>query len=238
MKKKHVVLSVVAILAVAGGAFAYSKRGPKPTEIEIAKVGREDLQAKVTANGKIQATKKVDISATIPGQVVQLAVREGDRCQKGPVPAAARRGQLPRRARSYEFSMQALLKDLRLRPAQRSSRPSRTCTAPRRTTPPGSFAEADLQRARTTVVHREAAPCAPSQRVRAGAGDARGRAGLAVQDDDPLADGRHRDREADRGGRGRGDRRPEPARARCCSPSPTCRSSRPRWRSTRPRSRR
>ena len=35
MKKKHVVLIVVAILAVAGGAFAYSKRGPKPTEVEV-----------------------------------------------------------------------------------------------------------------------------------------------------------------------------------------------------------
>jgi len=65
MKKKHVVLIVVAILAIAEGAFACSKRGPKPTEVEVATIGREDIQAKVTANGKVQAKKKVDISATI-----------------------------------------------------------------------------------------------------------------------------------------------------------------------------
>ncbi len=58
----------------AGGA-----AGP----VEGAQVGREDLQAKVTANGKVQAQKKVDISATIPGQVVHLAVKEGDRVKKG-----------------------------------------------------------------------------------------------------------------------------------------------------------
>ncbi len=83
MKKKHVILAVIVVLALAGGAFAYSKRGPKPTEIESAQVGRENIQAKVTANGKVQATKKVDISATIPGQITMLAVKEGDRVVKG-----------------------------------------------------------------------------------------------------------------------------------------------------------
>jgi HlyD family secretion protein len=46
-------------------------------------VQRADLQAKVTANGKVQAQRKVDISATIPGQITHLAVREGDRVTKG-----------------------------------------------------------------------------------------------------------------------------------------------------------
>jgi len=37
----------------------------------------------VTANGKIQAEKKVDLSALVMGQIVNLAAREGDRVKKG-----------------------------------------------------------------------------------------------------------------------------------------------------------
>jgi len=111
MKKKHVVLIVIAILAVAGGAFAYSKRGPKPTEVEVATVAREDIQAKVTANGKVQAKKKVDISATIPGQIVHLAVKEGDPVTKGQFLLQIDAVNPRATARSTEFSMQALTQE-------------------------------------------------------------------------------------------------------------------------------
>src|SRR5687767_15622623 len=111
MKKKHVILIAVAVLAVAGGAFAYSKRGPKPTEVEVATVGREDLQAKVTANGKVQARKKVDISATIPGQITHLAVKEGDPVKKGQFLLQIDATNPRASARSSEFSMEALRQD-------------------------------------------------------------------------------------------------------------------------------
>ncbi|PYQ47075.1 MAG: hypothetical protein DMF78_24675 [Acidobacteria bacterium] len=39
--------------------------------------------SKVTANGKIQAENKVDMSALVMGEIVNLAVREGDRVKKG-----------------------------------------------------------------------------------------------------------------------------------------------------------
>ena len=77
MKKKHKILIGAGVVVAAAGGFAFSRRGPRPTPVEVATVGREDLQAKVTANGKVQAKKKVDISATIPGQIVHLAVKEG-----------------------------------------------------------------------------------------------------------------------------------------------------------------
>jgi HlyD family secretion protein len=46
-------------------------------------VGRENLQAKVSANGKIQAVKKVDISANVMGKVTRLGVKEGDAVKAG-----------------------------------------------------------------------------------------------------------------------------------------------------------
>ena len=67
MKKTHKILIGAGVVVAAAGGFAFSRRGPRPTAVEVATVGREDLQAKVTANGKVQAKKKVDISATIPG---------------------------------------------------------------------------------------------------------------------------------------------------------------------------
>lgn len=112
MKRKWIwiVLGVVVVAVVAG--VAARSRGPKPAEVQMAKVEKQDLQSKVSANGKVQAQKKVEISATIPGQVTHLAVKEGDRVVKGqfllqidPVnPRAA--------ARSSEYSMRALEKDL------------------------------------------------------------------------------------------------------------------------------
>lgn len=51
--------------------------------VQVAAVARMDLQAKVSANGKIQAVKKADISANLMGQVTRLAVKEGDKVTRG-----------------------------------------------------------------------------------------------------------------------------------------------------------
>jgi HlyD family secretion protein len=164
MKKKHVVIAVIAILAVAGGAFAYSKRGPKPTEIEVAAVGREDIQAKVTANGKVQATKKVDISATIPGQITMLAVKEGDRVTKGQLLLTIDAVNPRAAARSNEFSMQALLRDQQSAQANLQQARSDLKRAEENFTA-RIIPEAEITRARTTVATAEAAASAASERV-------------------------------------------------------------------------
>lgn len=51
--------------------------------VQTVKAAREDIQSKVSANGKIQAVKKVDISANVMGQVTRLALKEGDRVKAG-----------------------------------------------------------------------------------------------------------------------------------------------------------
>lgn len=83
MKTRYRWGIVVAVIAIAGGGWMAFNRGPQPTEIQIATVGRADLQSKVSANGKVQAQKKVDISATVAGQITHLAVKEGDAVKKG-----------------------------------------------------------------------------------------------------------------------------------------------------------
>jgi HlyD family secretion protein len=162
-RKLSWLISAVLVLAALGG-FAYSRRGPKPIEVQTALVGREDLQAKVSANGKIQAQKKVDISATIPGQITHLAVEEGDRVRKGQfllqldatTPRAA--------ARSNEYSMAALRGELEsTRSALDQARADlRRAEGNYRA---GILPKADYERARTAVATSEAAVQASKRRV-------------------------------------------------------------------------
>ncbi|MGH8623010.1 MAG: efflux RND transporter periplasmic adaptor subunit, partial [Burkholderiales bacterium] len=72
-----VVLLVVLVMVSA------SAKRDKGTEVRFETVGRRDLVAAVTASGKIQPKKKVDISADITGRITRIVVREGDLVQKG-----------------------------------------------------------------------------------------------------------------------------------------------------------
>lgn len=164
MKRKVLWIIVAILLLAAIGGFAYSRRGPKPTEVQTAKVGRENLQAKVSANGKIQAQKKVDISATIPGQITHLAVEEGDRVKKGQFLLQIDAVNPRAAARSNEYSMQALrgevasakagLEQARadLRRAEKNFRE-------------GIIPAAEIERSRTAVMTSEAAFQAAQRRV-------------------------------------------------------------------------
>jgi HlyD family secretion protein len=71
----------VALLALV--AVAVVKGRDKGIGVQVAPVGRENLISKVSANGKVQAVKKVDISANVMGKVTRLAVREGDAVKAG-----------------------------------------------------------------------------------------------------------------------------------------------------------
>jgi HlyD family secretion protein len=81
-RKRLIWIIVASVLALGAGA-AVSINWNKVTPVLTARVARQDIVAKVTANGKIQAENKVEMSALVQGQVVNLAVREGDKVKKG-----------------------------------------------------------------------------------------------------------------------------------------------------------
>lgn len=164
MKRKVLWILAVLVLVAALGGFAWSRRGPAPVEVQVADVGREDLQAKVSANGNIQAQKKVDISATIAGQITHLAVEEGDRVKKGQFLLQIDAVNPRAAARSNEYSMQALRQDLesaRATLAQAHVDLQRT----EQNYKSGIVPKSDLDRARTVVSTAESAVQAAQRRV-------------------------------------------------------------------------
>jgi HlyD family secretion protein len=85
MSKRNKVLlgGGIGVLVVVLILVSVSAKRDKGTEVRFETVGRRDLIAAVTASGKIQPKKKVDISADITGRITRIAVREGDLVQKG-----------------------------------------------------------------------------------------------------------------------------------------------------------
>jgi len=69
---------IVGLVVISAGA-----RRDRGQEVRFEKVGHRDLVAAVTASGKIQPKKKVDVSADITGRITKIAVREGDFVKQG-----------------------------------------------------------------------------------------------------------------------------------------------------------
>lgn len=82
-RSKVMVGAGVAVLIVGLVVISAGARRDRGQEVRFEKVGRRDLVAAVTASGKIQPKKKVDISADITGRITKIAVHEGDLVTQG-----------------------------------------------------------------------------------------------------------------------------------------------------------
>jgi HlyD family secretion protein len=82
-KKKVLIGTGIAVLVAGIGYANFAFRRTDATSVTIEKVARHDLEAIVSASGKIRAKKTVNISAETMGKVVNLAVMEGQRVRAG-----------------------------------------------------------------------------------------------------------------------------------------------------------
>lgn len=84
LRRKRWLLAVLVIVVLAVSALAFwARRGEQGARVTAETVQKRDLEAIVSASGKIEPQKTVNISATIMGRVTKLAVREGDRVKQG-----------------------------------------------------------------------------------------------------------------------------------------------------------
>lgn len=84
MKGKNVLiaLGVIALLGAIAAANFYFKKEVGVT-VAVEGIKTRDLEAIVSASGKIQPKRLVNISADTSGRVVNLAVNEGDKVTRG-----------------------------------------------------------------------------------------------------------------------------------------------------------
>ena len=83
-RNKKILIAVgIAVLlgAIAYANFAFTRQ--EGTEVNVETIQKRDLQAIVSASGKIQPRTLVNISADTMGRVTDLRVEEGQRVQKG-----------------------------------------------------------------------------------------------------------------------------------------------------------
>src|SRR5262245_13877156 len=84
MNRKNILITLAVIIvaaAVVAANLYYKKETGVTVTVEAIKA--RDLEAIVSASGKIQPKRLVNISADTSGRVVDLAVNEGDRIKKG-----------------------------------------------------------------------------------------------------------------------------------------------------------
>ena len=82
-RKKWFWIVLVLLVAGGGAAAAFARRGETGTTVTVETIQKRDLEAIVSASGKIDPKKTVNISAQTMGRVTKLGVQEGDRVKAG-----------------------------------------------------------------------------------------------------------------------------------------------------------
>jgi HlyD family secretion protein len=82
MKKALIVAGGLIVLALVIWA-SVRDSGPRGTEVEVEAAARRTVSSRVKATGEITPEKRVDISAKVVGEIIELPVVEGQEVKKG-----------------------------------------------------------------------------------------------------------------------------------------------------------
>jgi HlyD family secretion protein len=105
--KAAIGIGVVAILAVVVWA-SIARKDKNTVRVTTAKVAKAPLVSTVSCNGRVRAKTKVDISSQVMGQIVTLAVVEGDHVKKGDLLLQIDKAQYDANAQATQAGLDAL----------------------------------------------------------------------------------------------------------------------------------
>lgn len=98
------VAAVLGLVAVA----SVKSRDKNIVRVTTAKVAKAPLVSTVSCNGRVRAKTKVDISSQVMGQIVTLAVREGDHVKRGDLLLQIDKAQYDAGAQATQAGLDAL----------------------------------------------------------------------------------------------------------------------------------
>lgn len=114
-RTRNVVLIVGGVLLLVAIVVANLARGGgAKTAVQVADVKRGSIASTVRAPGRIEPVTQVKLSASVPGEVVRLAVKEGDVVRKGQFLLQLDDTQVRSRVREAQAALQAARSNLRL----------------------------------------------------------------------------------------------------------------------------
>ena len=170
-KRTKIILGLGAAVVVVGALTAFIRGRDKDVpRVTTAKVEKIDLVSKVTANGKIQAKRKVDMSALVMGQIVNLAVKEGDHVKRGQLLLQIDKVQLAAQAQGREASFAAMRHDLDAAKAN-AEQAKFDYERAKQNFQAKILAEADYQKAKSNLDSAEATLAATEQRMNSTSAD-------------------------------------------------------------------
>ncbi|MEN6372931.1 MAG: efflux RND transporter periplasmic adaptor subunit [Armatimonadota bacterium] len=82
-RRKHLIIAVIALLIITIVIVHMKKSGNKTVAPETAVVTRGTVLSSVSGNGVLQPVTTVEVKSNVGGQVVKLAVDEGDHVKAG-----------------------------------------------------------------------------------------------------------------------------------------------------------
>jgi len=82
-KKGLIIFSIIVVAGIGAAVVASLHKKDPPIPVETEKVVRRNLTEKVVANGKIEPVLQVKISPEVSGEIIELAVKEGQPVKKG-----------------------------------------------------------------------------------------------------------------------------------------------------------
>lgn len=84
MNRTKLLVGIAVVIVLGGLAYAnYGWRRTPTTDVTVEKVVRHNLEAVVSASGKVEPARQVDVSAETMGRVVSLSVLEGQSVKVG-----------------------------------------------------------------------------------------------------------------------------------------------------------
>lgn len=112
--RKPIVIALIVVVVAALAVAVIYKRREAPITVQTEKVVRRNLTEIVVANGRIQPVVQVKISAEVSGEIIELAVKEGQSVKRGDLLVRIKPDVYQAQQRSSEAAYQSSLSSLKL----------------------------------------------------------------------------------------------------------------------------